>query len=47
VDENTLYRVEDPSTGRSEFRLGSELKEGLPLEAAGATVRRVITRLER
>jgi hypothetical protein len=47
VDENTLYRVEDPSTGKSEIRLGSELKEGLPLETEGAAARRVVTRLAR
>jgi hypothetical protein len=47
VDENTLYRVEDPATGKFDVRLGSELKEGLALEAkAGATLRRVVTRLQ-
>jgi len=43
VDENTLYTVTDPDTGKSEVRLGSELKEGLRLTlAAGATARRVV-----
>jgi len=43
VDENTLYRVEDPATGKAEIRLGSELKEGLALAvAAGRTERRVV-----
>jgi len=43
VDENTLYRVEDPGTGKAEVRLGSELKEGLVLAVAeGRTERRVV-----
>jgi hypothetical protein len=29
VDENALYRLTDPSSGRSEIRLGSELKDGV------------------
>jgi hypothetical protein len=43
VDENTLYRIEDPDSGKQEIRLGSELKTGLSLEvSAGRTQRRVI-----
>ena len=43
VDENTLYSVEDPDTEKSELRLGSELKEGLPLALApGASARRIV-----
>lgn len=33
VDENTVYRVSDPS-GPESLRLGSELKQGLPVEGS-------------
>jgi hypothetical protein len=45
VDENTLYRVQDPDSGNEEVRLGSELKEGLAMKvAAGGTARRIVER---
>lgn len=45
VDEDTLYRIEDPDTGKVEIRLGSELKKGLRLRvASGGTERRVVSR---
>jgi hypothetical protein len=37
VDENTLYRITD-ATGQSRVRLGSELKEGLPVSAPARLV---------
>jgi hypothetical protein len=43
VDENTLYRVRDWSRKTDQLRLGSELKEGLPLRLeAGETIRVLI-----
>jgi len=45
VDENTLYRVQDPNSSQEEIRLGSELKEGFEVKlAAGSTARRVVSR---
>jgi hypothetical protein len=43
VDENTLYKIQDPETGGEQMLLGSELKDGLALRvAAGAVARRVV-----
>ena len=43
VDENTLYRVQDPDSGSEAMLLGSELKEGLAMKvAAGGTARRIV-----
>ena len=42
LDENTLYRVEDPDAGKHELRLGSELKEGYPVTVAKGGERRLI-----
>ncbi len=47
VDENTLYRIEDPDSGQVEIRLGSELKEGLPATVRGGTNWRRILAPER
>jgi hypothetical protein len=49
VDENTLYRIADPSGAQPlEIHSGSELKQGLSLKvASGATALRIITPLER
>ncbi len=43
VDENQLYEIVEPDTGRREVRLGSELKRGLPVRvAAGGEARRSV-----
>lgn len=43
VDENTLYTIRKSEDTTGEVRLGSELKEGLPLEvASGATVELIV-----
>ncbi len=45
VDENTLYRIEDPDSNKFEIRLGSELKEGLAVRVpAEGAARRVISK---
>ncbi len=42
VDENTLYRLEDPDAKRVEIRLGSELIRGYELAAAAGGERRLL-----
>ena len=42
VDENTLYRLEDPDSGKHDLRLGSELIEGYPLTVPQGGERRLI-----
>jgi hypothetical protein len=37
VDENTLYRLTD-AAGKDEIRLGSELRDGIPVSASGRWV---------
>jgi hypothetical protein len=44
VNENSLYRISDPDTAGEEIRLGSELKEGLPLSVPAGGLRRRIIR---
>jgi hypothetical protein len=47
VDENTVYRLTD-GAGRDEIRLGSELKQGLPVAGAGRfALEPVATKLSR
>ena len=47
VDENTLYRVEDTSSGKEQLLLGSELKEGLAMTLRAGETRRISLRLVR